>query len=319
MTGQVFFPYRTDKMESVSRESRMLPLLAWLREGHAAFEQQTKIQQAALLTLAVILLYGSSRWFVQVPVSILSLAALILPPLRTRPLLWLIIACFLLAGVTIGWTHEDNHKYLIAYWTLALACAASVPDSSRGLVLAARWLIGLTFGFAVMAKLMSPDFLSGDFFHYSLLFDQRFSDKLVVFGALDNASRRFNDVARQALMSPTSQLQSVYFASNIVIRNLASAMTVWTLLIEVLAAVAFLAPGRWRALRMRDSLLLLFIVSAYAIAPVLGFATVLATMGFVQCDPERRGTRLAYLVAFVATQLFRIPWAALLLQQTAGQ
>src|SRR5262245_22910691 len=306
-------------MESASREHRVLPLLAWLREGHAAFERQTTLQQAALLTLAVILLYGSSQWFVQVPVAILSLAALILPPLRTRPLLWLIIACFLLAGVTVGWTHEDNDKDLIAYWTLALACAASVPDDSRGLVLAARWLIGLTFGFAVVAKIMAPDFLSGDFFHYSLLFDHRFSEKLVALGALDNGSRQFNEVARQALMSPTSQLQSVLFASNPVIRNLAFTMTVWTLIIEVLIAVAFLVPARWRTARARDLLLLLFIVSAYAVAPVLGFATVLATMGFVQCDPERRRMRLAYLVAFVATPLFRIPWATVLLQQTAAQ
>lgn len=310
----------TGSIDTTQIESgeRAWPLMAWLREGHAAFERQTLMQQASLLTLAVILLYGSSRWFVQVPVAILALAAIVFAPLRTHAVLWLIIACFLLAGVSAGWTHEDNHKYLIAYWTLALACAASVRDDSRGLVLAARWLVGLTFGFAVVAKLMSPDFLSGDFFHYSLLYDTRFSDKLIAFRALDHETRHFNDVARQALVSPTSHLQSVQFATNTTIRNLAMALTVWTLLIEVLVAVAFLMPVRWRLARVRDWLLLLFIVSAYAVAPVLGFATVLATMGFVQCDPQRRGTRLVYLMAFLATQLFRIPWASLVLQ-TTGQ
>jgi uncharacterized membrane protein YhaH (DUF805 family) len=305
-------------IETESRKRHALPLLASLRDGHAAFERQTVMQQASLLTVAVILLYGSSRWFVQIPIAILSLAALILPPLRTRAMLWLMIACFLLAGVAVGWTHEDNHKYLIAYWTLALACAASVPDSSRGLVLAARLLIGLTFGFAAVAKFTAPDFLSGDFFHYSLLFDHRFSDKLVALGVLDKASQQFNEVARQALVSPTSELQSIQFASNATVRHLASTLTIWTLIIEVLIAAAFLVPIRWRASRARDWLLLLFIVSAYALAPVLGFATVLATMGFVQCDPKRGGTRLAYLISFVATQLFRIPWAKLLLYQSAG-
>jgi hypothetical protein len=298
--------------------SPRLPPLAWLRDGHASFESQDTLQQASLLTVPVILLYGSSAWFVAVPVAILSLAALVLPSLRTRSMLWLVISCFLLAGVSAGWTHEDNHKYLIAYWAVALACAAAVPGGSRGLVPAARWLICLTFAFAIVAKLRSPDFLSGDFFHYSLLFDSRFSSKLAAVGALDGASRQFNEVARQALLSPTSDLEAVKFTSSPTIRALATALTVWTLAIEVLIAGAFLLPARWRIARVRDVLLLLFIVSAYAVAPVLGFATVLAAMGFVQCDRARRSTRLAYLVAFAATQLFRIPWATLLAQRSAS-
>jgi hypothetical protein len=305
-------------MTADTLEVRASPLLSWLREGQAAFDRQTTLQQASLLTLAVILMYGSSRWYVEVPVVILSLTGLILPPLRTRATLWLTIASFLLAGVVVGWTREDNHKYLIAYWALAIACAAWVGDDSPGLVVAARRLIGLTFAFAVVAKLMSPDFLSGDFFHYSLLFDQRFSQKLVALGALDAPSHRFNEVARQALLSPTSQLQAVMFATNATVRGLAAALTVWTLVIEVLIAVTFLMPASWRIARASDALLLIFVVSAYAVAPVLGFATVLAAMGFVQCDPARRGMRLAYLVCFVATQLFRIPWPTILLQVTGG-
>jgi uncharacterized protein YfiM (DUF2279 family) len=286
--------------------------LSWLTEGHASFERQDTLPQATLLTVPVVLLYGSSAWFVGIPVAVLSLAALVFPSLRTRATLWSVVACFLLAGVSAGWTHEDNHKYLIAYWAVALACAGTAADGAQGLVRAARLLIGLTFAFALLAKARSGDFWSGDFFHYSLLFDARFSGKLVALGVLDEASRRFNDVARQALLSPTSDLLAAKVASNGTVRALAAALTGWTLAIEAVIAFTFLVPARWRLARLRDSALLLFIGSAYAVAPVLGFATVLSAMGFVQCERERRRTRLAYLVCFVGTQLFRIPWAALL-------
>jgi hypothetical protein len=178
--------------------------------------------------------------------------------------------------------------------------------------LSARLLVGLTFTFALAWKLLSPDFLSTEFFHYSLLFDDRFSSKLAAAGILEGTSAELNGLAREALVRPESTLQGIEVATNPTVRRLASVLTGWTLALEGFIACVFLAPGRSSLRRARDPALLLFIVSAYAVAPVLGFATVLATMGFVQCERHRAGTRFAYLLAFVAMQIFRVPWAALL-------
>jgi hypothetical protein len=280
--------------------------------ARAAFLGLSTLEQACLLTIPVLLLYGTVDWYVSVPVSILALAALLFPRVRANHWLWFTMACFLISGVLVAWTTADNHKYLIAYWTLAVALAAGTVDADRQIALSARLLIGLTFAFALVWKVLTPDFATGEFFHYSLLFDARFSSKVVALGILEPSAAEANRLAREALTSPTSVLESTLVATNSTITALGRLLTIWTLMIEALVALTFLCPPSWRVARTRDIALLAFILTAYAAAPVLGFASVLTAMGFVQCERARVWTRAGYLVAFLAIQCFRIPWTTLL-------
>lgn len=278
----------------------------------SAFLALSTLDQAFLLTIPLLLLYGAVDWYVSVPVSILTMAALLFPRLRANRWLWFAIACFLLSGAFVAWTRADNHKYLIAYWTLAVALAAGAHHPDHQVALSARLLIGLTFTFAIGWKLITPDFSTGEFFHYSLLFDGRFSTKVVALGGLEQGAADVNRLAREALTSPTSVLESTQLATNSTIVALAGLLTTWTLVIEAIVAVAFLCSPSWRIARVRDGALLVFTLTAYAVAPVLGFASVLTAMGFVQCERDRVRTRSAYLLMFLAIQCFRIPWTMLL-------
>jgi len=280
--------------------------------GFDGFNDLPARDQAALLTVPMLLLYGVSVWYVSVPVGILALGALLLPATRTDARLWFLLACLQLAGVAVHWSTADNHKYLIGYWTLALTLAFSGPDPDEDLRRSARLLIGLAFAFALAWKLTSPDFLSGDFFRYTFLFDERLQTRAAALGLVPDDAVRLNQLARAALLDPTGALEQVNVATVPAISWLAGFVTAWTVITEGLIALLFLAPPRWRLTRWRDAALLVFIATAYGITPVLGFASSLSAMGFVQCEPARRGTRRAWLAMFISIQVFRIPWPALL-------
>lgn len=68
---------------------------------------------------------------------------------------------------------------------------------------------------------------------------------------------------------------------------MALVLTWWTILIEAVVAVLFLWPEDRGPSRWRDPALLVFILTTYPVAPVIGFAWVLAAMGTAQST--RRG------------------------------
>jgi hypothetical protein len=73
----------------------------------------------------------------------------------------------------------------------------------------------------------------------------------------------------------------------------------WTIAIEGLIALLFLAPlsRRWKS--CRDIALLTFCATTYPFATVAGFGWLLVAMGIAQCARQRVGTRLAYVGMFL--------------------
>ena len=55
---------------------------------------------------------------------------------------------------------------------------------------------------------------------------------------------------------------------------------------------------------VRNGLLLFFVATTYAVAPVLGFAWILLIMGLAQCPSSLPKTRLAYMTAFALVYAF---------------
>jgi hypothetical protein len=89
----------------------------------------------------------------------------------------------------------------------------------------------------------------------------------------------------------------------------AKAMTWWTLLIESAIAITFLAPRRFALSKLRDAFLLIFLITTYTSATVVGFGWVLAIMGFAQCSGEAQWRRRLYILAFVLIFLYTGPWS----------
>ncbi|MGH9840893.1 MAG: hypothetical protein ACREEM_19130 [Blastocatellia bacterium] len=301
----------TESLDGRGLTSTWRSLTSALRAGYGSFDRFERHEQACLLTLPLLLLYIDEYWYVNVPVVGLALAGIIFPNVRISPLYWFTLTCFAGAAVYYNWLEVDNHKYLLVYWCLAIFCALSHPKAADCLAISARYLIALTFSLAAFWKLWSPDFLNGNFFHFEFLFDSRFEGKLKALGLADPKMLELNEIARRALTNYDSSLSDVQLVLDASLQRAAVSVSWWALVMEAAIALAFLIPVRWRISGIRHVLLLAFVISTYAIAPVIGFGWLLIIMGFVQCDRSVKTTRLLYLLSLLVLQAFRLPWSAI--------
>lgn len=124
-------------------------------------------------------------WHFQLPLYLLSSAGLLVPGLHRHRVLWYLFTALVALKTLALWWVQDNHLFLALYWCLALGLALSRPEPARLLAANARLLVGLTFCFTVLWKgLLSADFLSGAYFHYTLLTDMRFEPLGLLLGGM---------------------------------------------------------------------------------------------------------------------------------------
>ena len=272
---------------------------------------ERRFELVAGMTLLLLLLYSEAIWYLEMGVYALAILAVLHRPLARKPGLWLLITLFLAVGHWRAWFAVDNHKYLITYWCLALGLSLLAADPMRVLRHSARWLIGLAFLFAVLAKLLAPDYLSGAFFEGHLLTDGRFFGVSSFFGGIPLQEIRLGDLARRDLLVFGDLRESIALPSSPRLGVLAQVLTWWTLFIEGAVALLFLWPEDRGPSRWRDPALLLFIATTYPVAPVIGFAWVLAAMGAAQS--AERGFRywpVLYVAAYVLVLMsFYFPFA----------
>jgi hypothetical protein len=261
-----------------------------------------------IMTLLLLLLYTSEARHIAIPVTALAVLAFINPALRQDRRFWLATTLVVLIGNYQARLSADNHKFLLAYWCLAILCSVHTARPHRSLAVGARWLVGMSFLFAVSWKLTSADYLNGTFFSYSLLLDDRFRIVAQALGGISTQVTDLNSAAHHALVNYDSKLDYVWLQSSPQVGSVAGFITWWTLGLEAAVATAFLAPMRSRLHRIRDIVLLLFVITTYAIAPVTGFGWILTVMGMAQSDHRISFVRPAYLGVFVLLQVYRFPW-----------
>lgn len=276
-------------------------------------EPPARLDLYAIMTLLLLLVYPSNYWYVRIPITVLCVSAFVFRSLRLDPKFWFVVAMTVMAGNYQNWFLVDNHKYLLGYWCLALFCCllTDAPEKSLGLI--ARRLIALSFLFAVFWKIASRDFLDSTFFHYSLLLDERFRGVSELLGGMTQEMSAANRAAYRALMNFDSRLDAVRLLYAKGVTNLAGIITWWTLIIEAVVAVSFLWPAGKFISKWRDFILIIFILSTYSVAPVLGFGWTLIIMGLVQCEDRYKYVRWLYMGAFVALQVYNLPFRAILI------
>ena len=184
--------------------------------------------------------------------------------------------------------------------------------SGRFLAHNGRWMIGLVFLFATLWKAwLSPEFTTGVAFRVTLLVDPRFEDftRLAAGVPLEWIE------AQRALLARHADGAQVAIGLTEVPRRLAWIAwigTCWTLLVEGLVALCFLWPLGRGPSTGRDWLLMCFCATTYSVATVASFGWLLVAMGFSQCDPAKRRTRLVYGLLFALILFYReVPWLSL--------
>jgi hypothetical protein len=283
-------------------------LVAAWRTGEDIVGSWEAFDMAAASSLLLLLLYGGDFWYLKIPTTILCLIGVLHPPFRHSVEFWVAASTALVVANARNWYLVDNHKYLITYWCIALALAAGQAERSAILRRSARWLIGLPFAFAMLWKLVSQDYSDGTFFHHALLLDGRFGVVARLSG-LGAEALTANTAAERSLLAFDSTLTTVALQTTPAVAAMARFLTAWTLAIEFAITLLFLWPEDRGPSRLRDAALLLFLVSTYGIAPVIGFGWVLAIMGAVQARSGR--ARAAYVACFIVLQVYRVPWKLL--------
>jgi hypothetical protein len=289
----------------------MTSVVTTKRSSSWALAFESRFELSLALSLLLLLLYSHHYWYIQTPLSVIALTALIFPHVRTSPSLWAVATFIVAVGTYINWHTVDNHKYLLTYWCVAIFCALLTRDPEQTAEKAARWLIGLVFLFAVLQKTISDDYLNSTFFYYELLVDERLSGLAKYMGGIPDQINTLNMAARRALVNYDSTLTAVHLGGTENVAKLAVFLTWWNYLIELIIGAAFLAPHSTWLSRMRDAWLLVFLFSTYLFAPVIGFGWVLAIMGIAQTGIHRTRLRVLYVVAFLFLQVYRVPWREL--------
>ena len=266
---------------------------------------------ALRLTLLEILLRPAAAWPLRTALLVLAGVALVHGRLLLAPLTWLLLAALSGLRLVVDWPLADNHAYLLAYWCLAVALAALVPDAHRSLASSARWLAGLAFAFAVLWKaFLSPDYLDGRFFRVTLIQDARFADVAMLLGGLSPEELQQNREYLEPLPEGAELVDARVLVEPPAFRRLAGALTWGGLALEALVAAVFLLPARPL---LRHAALLVFCLTTYAFAPVAGFGCLLLVLGLAQTNPAEARTRALYVAAFFLVLTYaEVPWAALL-------
>jgi hypothetical protein len=271
------------------------------------------------LSLLLVLLHAGASWHAGIVLEILALAGLLFPRLAADERLWIGLAVFQGVSVANAWATADNHKYLMAYWFVAMAIAhgPQVDRAARKAYLAgaSRWLIALSMGFAVLAKLSHLDYLTGDFFHHALLFDDRFQTIVTWLGDIDRST--LHDAAHQrSLLHHGFEWgcapDSVSVSTTPTVSRLARFLTAWTLGIELLIALGFLfCRHRWVHVSSHV-LLTTFLLSTYAVATVSGFAWILTVLAFADAEVHLARFRWVYVIFLLILTAYRFPVAVLI-------
>jgi hypothetical protein len=165
----------------------------------------------------------------------------------------------------------------------------------------AKLTIGLCFFFSVVWKVLSNEYFDGSFLHLTFLLDRRLEMGAFLFGGLTPQILQGNREAFATLQAVDPSAE-VTLATTALLSALSVVLSYWTLLIEGAIAISFCLPQpRW-LYRNRDGLLILFLVTTYLLIPVIGFAALLALMGFAQCCANR--SKVTYLVLFLLVPIW---------------
>lgn len=282
------------------------------RWATAHLGQLDVLEVLPVLTVLVLLLRAPDAWYLQVPMTMLGILGLTFRSWLKTSAFWYLAATLLGTTIYFQWEAVDNHKYLMAYWCITLCCVFSLPSHLQrsGIACSARWTIGLCMAWAVLWKVLSPDYLNGSFFHYTLLVDERFAMVARLLAGVPASSLADNRHLHDLLLNGHLrglEVASVGLADTWQVRKVALLLTWWTVLIEAGLAVLFLLPDRARLRTFRNAGLLAFGITTYAVAPVIGFGWMLMLLGMAQTGRRQQAWRLGYLAAFLLIQAYMLP------------
>lgn len=274
------------------------------------------LETSLRMILLMLLIFVNDIYMFEVAIPVMVLPGLIINKITVNRFYWLFLASvftvlYLIRGLD---GYLPNHKYLYAYLIIAvvvvLFAKSNGEDWKRLFKKSARWIIGICFLLATIGKFVSPDFISGSFFEFTCLTDVRFHGLASVFTGMDlnvlfDGHLRFIELLNTSQYDATAKMPS---APRLTAVSLFLAY--WTIFLEGMIAICYLAPKKYYLYRVREYFLLAFIFTTYPIATVSGFVTIISILAFIQSyrAGKSHAFTLLYLILFLSQPLFRLPF-----------
>ena len=232
------------------------------------------------LTIFFIILHFSNQIstmpLLYLPIIIFGSIGILFNDVRYSKIFWIIQTICYFLWLIAHWQSVDNHRYLWGYWLISICVALYTKKPTLSIRISSQYLIAGCMLFASIQKLISPDFLSSSFFHFSIITDFRF-------GFIGNIIQ--TDL-NAIIMENNNTLELVKanvkaYKLNLgppIIQIISKYITWYVIFIESLLAILFLIP-RKKYYYWQHWVLLMF-STLYFLLPIKGFAFTLLIMGF---------------------------------------
>ncbi|HEY4502769.1 MAG TPA: hypothetical protein VJH21_02990 [Candidatus Paceibacterota bacterium] len=279
--------------------------------------QIDRVTVIAQVTLFMFVVFGPSFWFTVPIYQGALLLSLVFPKVVKTSYLWIVITTVTALALFSEWHSVDNHKWLMLYWGLAFVVATVVSrgdtDALHVFLKKNAWfMLIFIMGLSVVQKILGGAYLSGAFFEFTLLTDQRFFIITHYLGGLPAKDFFLN--AEMFLQYPRAEF-TLFLTQRVTL--IAFVMTYALLLIEILIPV-FLLIQKKSYQNFAHLLNGLFIAVVYLIAPVYAFGFLLAVLGIACLSSDSRKLFLMYILLMLVIFLYKVPWFSLYYYFTIG-
>lgn len=270
------------------------------------FEDQNTNGLLLRLTLLLLIFHGAQNDLLSQALAIIAIVIIIFERALFSPALWFLAAALSVYFVLGEWARSDNHKYLQAYWLICIYIALSVrnPTETRTVFyVSATFLLFFTMLFAVIQKTLSDSYLSGAFFEFQLLTDQRFGFWVTTFTDLSHAALLENYEIVDSIEAGRETGAATLNSSTQV--EIFAKIITWVNFLDQLAVVVLIALSPWwRFELIKHTLLIIFIFGTYLFAPVIGFGWLIAIWGIASTSENRALIRAGYVFAFIVIESY---------------
>ncbi len=236
-----------------------MELFQRIPEALGSLRSRSTLPLITAMMLVTILLWADLSTAVILPIYALATLGLVVPRWGADPRLWLLLTALLTTSVAINWFPLDNHQFLFVYIALLLFIVHHVESPSRQKTILAegsRLLLGAVMALAVLWKVLTPDYLDGRFFHFTILVHEALQTIPTTAGDLATDVAATNQEQLQWLHHSylsTDRVTEVHLEGTATTAWLAQVLTWWTIGIEALIALLFLWPARFGDMAPRYS------------------------------------------------------------------
>ena len=150
--------------------------------------------------------------------------------------------------------------------------------------------------FSIIQKYLSPDFLNGTFFYFTFLTDSRFSIFELFFPFAIKESV-YKNIDQLELLQANVQTVKL-FTPSIWLYTISKIISWYTFFIELALAIVYLVPNHWKLAKLRNILLLIFVITVYPLVPIPGFASLILILGYTSSS-NQSSQRLYHALFFI--------------------